>query len=237
MHQLKHLLIILILHTTGSAQATLRFDPSTGHLQGDTVAWQGGQGWEPGSFKGCQITMRTTNQSYTRIYEVAPGTCYPWDLPATMSWLKSQIRNGVGLAYRGTVNPGRMHVAARTGSGTSIATTISYDVRIQERTSCLMDGPLVLDHGTLRENQVQGHNALTQARVTCDGPADVVVTGHPLHIKMTNGLDSKILVNGEDQLKVHVVGTATIDITSTLSGTSTQPGAATGTGVLQYEIQ
>lgn len=240
MHQRKTIAIILGLLYFSNAEpvcASMRFDPQTGKLSGHSGTWtETGSGW--GSYTGCTITMYTPRQWYQVHYDIGAGSCDSGDRDTTWNWLRTQIQFGVILTKGGTNTEDLGRVGLRVGDRGIEWSIYSRDVQISETVSCKIEGPMVLDHGTISEKEAQGHTAGTQVELECDGPADVVVTGRPRNIKMTNGMISKILVNGKAQSKVHVGdGPASIDISSTLSGSVSQPGAATGTGVIQYEVQ
>ncbi|MET5838223.1 hypothetical protein WIA58_09445 [Serratia marcescens] len=238
MATITRLIAYAMITIPGLCAGSILFDPSIPFIKG-TAHWANEgltHDQQPG---GCRITAHDTNGwAYFREYDIG-GPCNPAEPGGSINWLRGLIAGGVVLGNKMSEIPaGSRYVVLYVPVGRDAWTSVSFDVYIGKRTRCSVVSPGKLDHGTIPEHEADGHSTSIKAELTCDGPADVVVTGEPRKIKMTNGQTSNILVNGQEKATIKADdGTTTFDISSTLSGPVSQPGAATGVGVLLYDVQ
>ncbi|MBH2604621.1 hypothetical protein I5K94_22810 [Serratia marcescens] len=232
--------ILALICMTGPAHSTFIFDHSTNILRGEGYMPPivGGQPGLLGADR-CQIKIVVDGQSYNKIW--SPGSepnCRFSPQEATLKWMLAQISGGITMtpigAYQGA-NYIDLAYLAEWGNSWS---THGLDIKSGTSTACSVMGTITLEHGTLAENTAVGHMARNTATLMCNGEADVKLTVNPSNTKMTNGMNSRILVLGESSKKIKVgEGVTTIDISSELSGKPKQPGGATGSAVLQLEVQ
>lgn len=239
MATMSRLIAYMMITLPGMSGGAILFDPSIPYVKGSA-------NWRPDVLTPnqrlgkCRITAHDPAKGLAHFteYDVG-GPCNPADPGASLNWLRGLIEGGVVLGSKvGEINSGAPYVVLYVPLGSDAWTSSSFDVYIGKRTRCSVVSPGKLDHGTIPEHEADGHSTSITAELTCDGPADVVVTGEPRKIKMTNGQTSNILVNGKEKATIKADdGTTTFDISSTLSGPVSQPGAATGVGVLLYDVQ
>ncbi len=229
--------VLTLILLAAPCRATINIDRTSGWTQGDA-------NWGPivsspvSTMVSCDIFVQLPDVAYQKVYKYGEGYCgVGMTDKEVFAWLHDVVRNGVFLVKRsGTTQIA--HATARIGKGNSLVRTDTFDVAESTTAVCYMDGPLNIDHGTVSVQGVEGHKAVVLAQITCDGPAEVVVTGSPRSIKMNNGMTAKILINGKSTARVSVAnGAVPIDISSTLSGVVSRPGGATGTGIIRYEVQ
>ncbi|EMF5053718.1 hypothetical protein RGO66_002209 [Serratia marcescens] len=231
---------LVLLCVTGTAHATFTFDHSTNKLSGAGYMPPivGGQhGWQGAD--RCFISIIVDGLYYFKQW--FPSTepnCRYAPKEATQQWMLDQIAGGLVMTPGGNAQGGNyIDLAYRSEWGNSWSSH-GIDIRSGASTVCSFLGTVTLEHGNLPENTAVGHMVKSTATMTCNGEADVKLTVNPSNTKMTNGMNSRILVLGESSKKMKVgEGETTIDISSELSGKPKQPGGATGSSVLQLEVQ
>lgn len=233
--------VLALICVNPPAQATFKFDPATKTLSGTGYMppiWEGGAGWNASQV--CRVQILVDGQYYVKFWDgAAEPNCRYDPREKTLQWMLDQIAGGLVLNPAGSGGPANyIDIGYLTGEAGSSWYSHGTDIQSWTATICTADGPINLVHGVLPENTAVGHMVKNSVAIKCNGEADVKLTITPSNTKMTNGMTSRILVQGKSSKKIKVgEGETTIDITSELSGKPKQPGGATGSSVLQLEVQ
>ncbi|MFL4423845.1 hypothetical protein QTO20_24065 [Serratia marcescens] len=228
--------VLILAVVITNARASLFFDANNNKIVG-VSAWDdiSGHG-TPGDGSVCFMNLYIIDKMYTWRY-MGPE-CDQYHPEETQTWMKNLIANGVQLQYVGNA----VGVETRIEIGNIIGGARAWrhrsrDVSVGSPVACSMDGDIVIDHGLVPEDGAGGSTANTTATIGCDGAAEVKLTIKPSNVRMTNGMNARVLVQGKASKKIKVgEGETTVEISSELTGKPEQAGAATGSTVLQYEV-
>ncbi|MGP2796730.1 hypothetical protein ACTVLK_15360 [Serratia marcescens] len=229
-------ILLLLMVFISHARASLFFDANNNTLKGVT-AWDDISGTgTPGQSNLCYMNLYIIDKWYQ--WTSVSSECDMYYPEETQKWMKNLIANGVQLRYVGNA----AGVETRIEIGNAIQGTRSWrhrsrEVSVGSPVACSMDGDIVIDHGLVPEDGVGGSKTNTTATISCDGEAEVKLTIKPSNVRMTNGMNARVLVQGKASQKIKVgEGETTVEISSELTGKPEQAGAATGSTVLQYEV-
>lgn len=111
---------------------------------------------------------------------------------------------------------------------------------------CAMDKDIVLQHGVLEVEKVNGNIATATAALSCSGRAQVRVTarsaqGDKIVLDKQSGLSSQLKVNGYSggsgvKLTFYAKGSQNITFTSTLQSSAPAAGSFQGSGIVVVDI-
>ena len=111
---------------------------------------------------------------------------------------------------------------------------------------CAMDKDIVLQHGVLEVEKVNGNTATATAALSCSGRAQVRVTarsaqGDKIVLDKQSGLSSQLKVNGYSggsgvKLTFYAKGSQNITFTSTLQSSAPAAGSFQGSGIVVVDI-